>query len=82
VAKARKVWEERALSQAHRPDRQWIVDEAQEMSDEMLQELRFLRNQAMGAQAGWMAIHTTKHAVKKGGNESWKWKIKRPLSAK
>lgn len=60
VAKARKVWEERALSQAGRPDRQWVVvvDEAQEMSDDMLQELRFLRNQAMDAQSVFALILT------------------------
>ena len=60
VAKARRVWEERALSQAGRPDRQWVVliDEAQEMSDDMLQELRFLRNQAMDAQSVFSLIMT------------------------
>jgi len=67
VAKARKVWEERALSQAGRPDRQWIivVDEAQEMSDDMLQELRFLRSQAMDAQSVFSLILTGQPELRK-----------------
>jgi len=51
LGKARRVWQERMDSLAHESDRQWVVvvDEAQDMSEEMVQELRFVRNQQMDA---------------------------------
>lgn len=51
LSKARKLWNERIQNQTSATDRQWVVviDEAQDMSEEMIQELRFVRNQQMDA---------------------------------
>lgn len=51
LSKARKLWSERIQGQSSGTDRQWVVviDEAQDMSEEMIQELRFARNQEMDA---------------------------------
>ncbi|UNO50847.1 ExeA family protein [Alicyclobacillus acidoterrestris] len=50
LSKARKLWHERIQGQAGM-ERGWVVviDEAQDMSEEMIQELRFVRNQQMDA---------------------------------
>lgn len=51
LSKARKLWGERIQGQSGATDRRWVVviDEAQDMSEEMTQELRFARNQQMDA---------------------------------
>ena len=51
LGKARKLWTERIQAQGDRSERQWVVviDEAQDMTEEMLQELRYVRNQHMDA---------------------------------
>ena len=49
LSKARKLWSERIQSQGEPSGRRWVVviDEAQDMAEEMIQELRFVRNQHM-----------------------------------
>jgi type II secretory pathway predicted ATPase ExeA len=51
LSKARKLWNERVTGQMGTLDREWVVviDEAQDISEEMIQELRFVRNQQMDA---------------------------------
>lgn len=51
LSRARKLWNERLQSQGEFTERQWVVviDEAQDMAEEMVQELRFVRNQHMDA---------------------------------
>jgi hypothetical protein len=51
VGRARKLWNERVQAGGLTGERRWVVviDEAQDISDEMLQELRFVRNQKMDA---------------------------------
>jgi type II secretory pathway predicted ATPase ExeA len=49
LSKARRLWNESVSKQISLPERQWVVaiDEAQDLSEEMIQELRFVRNQQM-----------------------------------
>jgi type II secretory pathway predicted ATPase ExeA len=49
LAKARYVWEEHLANLRERANLQWVIliDEAQDMSEEMIQELRYIRNQEM-----------------------------------
>ncbi|GGJ14538.1 ATPase AAA [Alicyclobacillus cellulosilyticus] len=51
VNRARKLWNERVQAGGLAGERRWVVviDEAQDISEEMLQELRFVRNQRMDA---------------------------------
>ncbi|EJY56468.1 ABC transporter-like protein [Alicyclobacillus hesperidum URH17-3-68] len=51
VSRARKLWNERVQTGGLAGERRWavVIDEAQDISDEMLQELRFVRNQRMDA---------------------------------
>lgn len=58
LSKARKLWNERIQSQGDLPERQWVVviDEAQDMAEDMIQELRFVRNQQMDAKSPFPLI--------------------------
>jgi len=49
LVKARYMWEEQLLNLRERANTQWVVliDEAQHMSEAMIQELRYIRNQEM-----------------------------------
>ncbi|MCL6600422.1 MAG: AAA family ATPase, partial [Alicyclobacillus macrosporangiidus] len=51
ASRARRLWNERVQTGGLHGERRWVVviDEAQDISDEMLQELRFVRNQRMDA---------------------------------
>jgi len=58
LSKARKLWNERVQSQGDLSERQWVVviDEAQDMAEDMIQELRFVRNQNMDASSPFPLI--------------------------
>lgn len=49
LAKAKRMWEEQLDALRAKADKQWviIIDEAQDMTDAMIQELRYIRNQEM-----------------------------------
>jgi type II secretory pathway predicted ATPase ExeA len=49
LSKARYLWNELVSKQISSPGRQWVVviDEVQDLSEDMIQELRFVRNQRM-----------------------------------
>jgi type II secretory pathway predicted ATPase ExeA len=49
LVKARRMWEEQIQNLREQGERQWviIIDEAQDMSESMIQELRYIRNQDM-----------------------------------
>lgn len=49
LVKARRMWDEQIQSLREQGERQWviIIDEAQDMSESMIQEMRYIRNQDM-----------------------------------
>lgn len=58
LAKAKRMWEELVQTLQFQTDKQWvlIIDEAQDMSDAMIQELRFIRNQEMDSHSSFSLL--------------------------
>jgi type II secretory pathway predicted ATPase ExeA len=58
LMKAKRMWEEQILGLREQTEKQWVViiDEAQDMSDAMIQELRFIRNQDMDGSSSFTLL--------------------------
>ena len=58
LMKAKRMWEEQILALREQTEKQWVViiDEAQDMSDAMIQELRYIRNQDMDGSSSFTLL--------------------------